>query len=205
MGYDLLGGLLFAALTPLVILSFIAFWLMTNRERAFIEQAWESFAASREREFVPARGEWPNRTSPLVRWSRDDVAFVLSVVGLEGGARTRLAARPRGRLLGGFAVRAGARADDELAIGDALFSQTFAVRERPAGLAERVLDAEAQRALLSFRQRDDVTLRYRRGAIVLEWPGREANDARLEEAERVVASLVAKIDAAFRGAVRRAA
>jgi hypothetical protein len=206
MGYDLLGVLLFAVLVPLVILGFVAFWVMTNHERAFIEETWETYAAARDREYVPARGDWPNRTSPSVRWRREDIDFALTVVGAEAQARTRMVAWPRNRLLGTFVVRAGTKGGEENAgIGDAVFSQTFALSERPAGLAKRVLDDAARRALLGFRQRDNVALSYRRGRLILEWPGRESNDARLDEAERVVGELVRGVEAAFLGGTPRAA
>ena len=206
MGYDLIGGLLFLVLAPLVILGFIAFWKMTNLERAEIERTWEMYAANREREYVPARGEWPNRTSPSIRWRRDDIDFALSLVGLEADARTRVSARPHGRLLGSFEVLTSTTRSDESGVrfADAAFSQTFVVSERPAGVAARVLNEGARRALLGFRQGDDVALRYRRGRLILEWPGRESNDARLDEAERVLRELVRGVDTAFLDAARAA-
>jgi hypothetical protein len=205
MGYDLLGGLLLAVLVPLVIVGFVLFWVTTNRERARIEEMWASYAAARAREYVPARGDWPNRTSPSVRWRREDIAFDLTVVGAEAQARTRLIARPRSTVLGAFVVRADARrVRTSGAIEDAVFAQTFAVSERPRGLATRVLGDDARRALLGFRQRDNVALSYRRGRVILEWPGRESNDARLDEAERVVGELVRGVEAAFLGTQRAA-
>ncbi|MBX3226228.1 MAG: hypothetical protein KIT84_28350 [Labilithrix sp.] len=190
MGYDLLGGLFFAALTPLVILGFVVFWIMTSRERRHVEDTWETFAARRVREYVPARGEWPNRSSPGVRWTHDDVVYELTALGVEANARTRLGARPRGRILGSFVLRPAATPD---------------VSEQPAGLSTRVLDDATRRAFLGFRQRDDVVLAYRRGRVTLEWPGRECNDARIDEAERVVTAVVHAVEAAFRDAGRRMA
>jgi hypothetical protein len=206
MGYDLLGGLLLAVLVPLVILGFVLFWVLTSRERARIEELWESYAAARAREYVPARGEWPNRTSPSVRWRREDIDFDLTVVGAEARARTRLVARPRSTLLGAFVVRAAhaTRVTTSGGIADPVFAQTFVIRERPRGLATRVLGVDARRALLGFRQRDNIALSYRRGRVILEWPGRESNDARLDEAERVVDELVRGVEAAFLGTQRAA-
>lgn len=188
MGYDLLGGLFFAALTPLVILGFVVFWVMTNEERAAIEDNWEELAIRRGYEYFPARGEWPNRISPGVRWVKDAVTLELTAVGVEASARTRITARPRERLLGSFALRFDGAA--------------LVVTETHPGLASRVLEGGARRALLGFRQRDDVTARYRRGRIVLEWPGREVNDARIDEASRVVTLLVGGVEDAFRGGRR---
>lgn len=191
MGYDLFGGLLFAALTPLVILGFVVFWLATDSERAFIEDHWEAFAASRGWEYFPARGEWPNRNSPGVRWVSAHRTYELTAVGVEASARTRVTGRPIERLLGSFKVR--------------FEGAEMIVTESHGGLAARVLDGESRRAFLGFRQWDDVTLRYRRGRISLEWPGRESNDARIDEASRVIEILVRGVEDAFRGAAQRAA
>ncbi|MFO0737599.1 MAG: hypothetical protein U0270_17030 [Labilithrix sp.] len=190
MGYDLFGGLFFAALTPLVILGFVVFWVMTNREREYIEDNWETYAARRGREYFPARGEWPNRTSPGVRWVTEHVVYELTAVGVEAGARTRITGRPRERLLGSFTAR--------------FEGVSLVVNETHEGLADRVLDGAARRALVGFRQHDDVTVRYRRGRIALEWPGRESNDARLDEAARVAGVLVGAVDDAFHVTALRA-
>jgi len=199
MGYEILVALFMTVLLPLVVLGFIAFWAMNSRERAFIEDTWRSYAVSRHREYVPARGEWPNRTSPSVRWAADGLRLELSVVGAEASARTRLVAWPRGKLLGTFTVGPKARHGGMAnGISDVAFQSAFSVIERPAGLAARVLDDRARRALLGFRQRDDVVLAYRRGKLILEWPGRESNDARLDEGTRVIRELARSVDDAFR-------
>ncbi|MBX3205702.1 MAG: hypothetical protein KF764_11585 [Labilithrix sp.] len=197
MGYEILVALFLTVLAPLVVLGFVVFWAMTSRERAFIEDTWRSYALARHREYLPARGEWPNRTSPSVRWLEDDLRLQLSVVGVEAGARTRLVAWPRGKLLGSFTVGPRGRQRGTGGIRDAAFECAFAVAERPSGLAARVLDARARRALLGFRQGDDVVLAYRRGKLILEWPGRESNDARLDEAARVIVELARGVDDAF--------
>lgn len=201
MGYEILVALFMTVLLPLVVLGFVAFWAMTSRERAFIEDSWRSYAVARHREYVPARGEWPNRTSPSVRWTADDLRLELSVVGAEASARTRLVAWPRGKLLGTFTVGPKSRhRRGDGGISDAAFHSAFSVAERPQGLAARVLDDRARRALLGFWQRDDVVLTYRRGKLILEWPGRESNDARLDEASRVIRELARGVDDAFRHA-----
>jgi hypothetical protein len=51
--------------------------------------------------------------------------------------------------------------------------------------------------LLGFWQRDEVVLTHRRGKLILEWPGRESNDARIDEAERVLRELVRAVDETF--------
>ena len=198
MGYEILVALFMTVLLPVVLLGFIVFWAMTSRERAFIEDSWRSYAVTRHREYVPARGEWPNRTSPSVRWMSDELRLELSVVGAEANARTRLIAWPRGKLLGNFTVGPKSRHRGSGGIADPAFESAYGVTERPNGLAARVLDEPARRALLGFRLRDDVMLTYRRGKLILEWPGRESNDARLDEAARVIRELARGVDDAFR-------
>lgn len=198
MGYEILATFFLMVLMPLVILGFITFWALVSNERAMIEDTWRSYARSRDREYLPARGEWPNRTSPSVRWVDDDLRLQLSVVGVEANARTRLVAWPPGKLLGSFVVQQKRdRKEDAAGIHDAAFECAFAVSSKPDGLALRVLDEKARRALLGFWQRDDVVLTYRRGKLTLEWPGRESNDARLDEATRVMGELAQCVDEAF--------
>ncbi len=197
MGYEILVALFLTVLLPMVMLGFVAFWAMTNRERAFIEDSWRSYAGARHREYVPARGEWPNRTSPSVRWTADDLCLELSVVGVEANARTRLVAWPRGKLLGTFTVGPKSRHRGTGGIVDSAFGSAYGVTERPNGLAARVLDDRGRRALLGFRQHDDVILTYRRGKLILEWPGRESNAARLDEAAHVIRELARGVENAF--------
>ncbi len=199
MGWEILLALFLVVLAPLTVLGFIAFWALVSRERAHIEEAWQTYAARHDREYVPARGEWPNRTSPSIRWVDQDLRFQLFVVGVEANARTRLVVWPSGKLLGSFVVRPRrGREDERLGSGDAAFESAFVVSTRPAGLALRVLSERARRALLGFWQRDDVVLTYRRGKLILEWPGREFNDARIDEAVRVMRSLANGVEDAFR-------
>lgn len=198
MGYEILLALLMTVVAPLVVLGFVAYWATNGRERSLLEDAWRSYALAQHREFIPAHGEWPNRTSPAVRWTSDELPLELGIVGVEADARTRLVAWPRGKLLGTFTVGPKGRVGKGTAeVGDRAFESAFSVTEHPQGLAARVLDGRARRALLGFRQRDDVVLTYRRGKLILEWPGRESNDARLDEATRVMRELARGVDAAF--------
>ena len=202
MGYEILVTLFLIVLMPLVLLGFIAFWTLVKRDRAFIEDTWRSYARSRHHEYLPARGEWPNRTSPSVRWRSGELRLQLFVVGVEADARTRLVAWPSGKLLGSFVVREkrsrrDGRRNGNVGIHDPAFACAFTVASKPANLAVRVLSDRARRALLGFWQRDDVVLTYRRGKLTLDWPGRESNDARLDEAVRVMEDLVRGVEDAF--------
>jgi hypothetical protein len=190
-----------------VMLGFVAFWRLTNRERAALEEHWRGYAARRGLEYLEAAGDWPNRSSPAVEWTRGAVRFRLGSLGKEARARTRLVAWPRAKLLGALAIGTSPGGTDgtgDLGIDDKFFTDAFRVREQPRGFAARVLDRPARVALLSFRQGDDVSLVYRRGRLVLEWPGREWNDARIDEAERVLADLVRAVEDAFHGRQEKA-
>lgn len=201
MGYEILVAFFLLVLAPAVVLGFLVFWALVRREREDVERTWAAYALARGREYVPARGEWPNRTSPSVRWVEDGLRLRLFVVGAEANARTRVVAWPGGKLLGSFVVRPR-RGGDDAALGsnDAAFESAFAVASRPGGLALRVLSRPARRALLGFWQRDEVVLTYRRGKLILDWPGRELNDARIDEAVRVMATLAQSVDEGFRNA-----
>ncbi len=196
MGYELLGAFITFILLPIVIGCFIVFWRMTNQARDELEGFFRSLAARRDREFCPAEGEWPNRTSASVMWTNGDVRFRLDSVGKEGGAKTRLVVWPRSKLLGTLVVSATS--------GGGRFENSFSVHARPRGFGARILDDRAKKALLAFRQGDDVRVAYRRGRLVLVWPGRETNEARIDEAERVLVELVRAIDASFVHATKAA-
>lgn len=202
MGNEILVALSMIVLAPLLVLGLIATWAIRSRERALIEDTWRSYAVARRRGYVPARGEWPSRTSPSVRWHAGELRLELSVTGAEPNARTRLVAWPRGKLLGDFTVgRSSGPRRGALGIADPSFDATFAVTERPPGLAARVLGDRARRALLGFSEQDaDVVLMYRRGKLILDWPGRETNDARLDAAARVIRELSRAVDDAFQRA-----
>ena len=81
---------------------------------------------------------------------------------------------------------------------DAAGAGDVELRERPAGFTQRVVTEAVRRMLLGFRQRDRVTLRYRRGRITVEWPGGERNDARLDEARRLGEEMARTVDREFR-------
>lgn len=189
MGFDLLAAMLFAALLPLVILGFVAFWIMTSRDREHVAATWERYAARHALAFAPPEGGWPNRTSPVISWQDGEVEYRLEPLGREGHSRTRLTIRPsRAKLLGKLSVAARSHVSgggSARGLEDSAFLAAYRVIEQPAGLARRVLTPEVRRALLAFRQGDSVTLGYRRGRALVEWPGGELNDARLDEARRL--------------------
>ena len=184
MGYDLLAGLLFVALTPLVVLAFVVSWIMTHDRRGEVEATWERYAKARNLTFVAAEGEWPNRTNPSIVWESDGLVFRLGLRGREKHVATRIEVRPRGTVLGTAVISPSG-------------GETFRTFEKPDGTARRIFDAAAKKALLAFWQGDDVSVTYRRGLLMLAWAGGERSDARLDEARTVAARLAASVEASF--------
>lgn len=181
MGYDLLAAVGFVLLTPCVVVGFIVFWWMTNNERRVLEDEWRAFAERRGRDYEPAEGEWPNRTSPAVTWESDGVRYRLESRGKEADVLTRLVAWPDVKVLGVVKVKVDA--------GRIEFAR---VR-----VAQRLLTHEVRRRLLGFSQGQPIAFTFRRGRLLIEWSGREMNDARIDEAERVLAVSVSALRDAF--------
>jgi hypothetical protein len=186
VGYDLLAAIFFVLMTPFVLAAFVAFWFVNARDHEELAQSWASYARTRGLDYAPPEGEWPNRTAAVIRWTNGDATLLLTTVGREAKVRTRLIVRPRATLLGALTW-----------ICDEGASARIRTRERPAGFAQRIVDERVRRALLALRQRDRVTLRYRRGRVVVEWPGGELNDARLDAARRLGEAIAESIDEAF--------
>jgi hypothetical protein len=194
VGYDLIAVAFFVLLTPLVVAGFIVFWVVNARDHADLAACWRRYAVRRGLDFVAPSGEWPNRSGPAMSWRDGEATARLSVIGREARVRTRLTVRPRSTLLGALSV-----VSDETAAGQ------LTIRERPVGFAERVLDARVRRALLGFRQRESIMLTYRRGRVILEWPGGELNDARLDAAREVATQISSTIAEQFLATSRAAA
>jgi hypothetical protein len=186
VGYDLLAAIFFVAITPVVIAGFVIFWIVNARDHEELARAWRGYAAKRGLAFVEPTGEWPNRTPPAMTWTDGSSELRLSALGREATVRTRLTVRPRSALLGVLTV--------VIAEGGA---GTIAMRERPNGFSQRLLTPHVERVLRGFRQRDRITFSYRRGRVILEWPGGEQNDARLDEARRVGAEIARAIEDEF--------
>jgi hypothetical protein len=186
VGYDILVAITFVVMTPVVIVGFIVFWTVNARDHEELAALWRGYAKRRGLDFVEPEGAWPNRSAPAVTWSDELAELRITAIGREARVRTRLVIRPRSTLLGTMAMTV-----DAAGAGD------VELRERPAGFAQRIVDADVRRMLLGFRQRDRVVVRYRRGRIIVEWPGGERNDARLDEARRLGEQIARSVDREF--------
>ena len=184
MGYDLLAGLLFMVLAPLVVLAFVVSWLLTHDRRGKVEEIWERYAASRGLHFVAAEGDWPNRSNPSITWEAGGLSFRLGLRGRESYVATRIEVRPRGTILGTAVLSPSAGVE-------------FRTFEKPEGTAERLFDEATRKAVLAFWQGDDVSVTYRRGLVVVAWAGGEANDARLDEARELAERVAASVEDSF--------
>jgi hypothetical protein len=195
VGYDLLGAIFVLAMTPVVILGFVVFWMVNARDHDELASSWRSYARQRGFDFEEPEGDWPNRSAPSIAWRDEDTGAGLRItsIGREARVRTRLIVHPTSTLLGMMAV--------SISEGGALH-----IRQQPSTFAQRILTSEVKRMLLGFRQRQRVTISYRRGRLTIEWPGGELNDARLDEARRMGLDIARAIDGEFRASsVRRPA
>jgi len=187
VGYDILVAVTFVVLTPVVIAGFIVFWIVNARDHEELAALWRGYAKRRGLDFVEPEGDWPNRTAPVITWSDELAELRITSIGREARVRTRLVIRPRSTLLGTLAM-----------VVDAAGAGDVELRERPAGFRQRIVTEDVRRMLLGFRQRDRITVRYRRGRITVEWPGGERNDARLDEARRLGEEMGRTVDREFR-------
>jgi hypothetical protein len=196
VGYDLLAAVFFVAITPFVLAGFVLFWVVNARDHEELASLWRAFARRRGLELIEPEGDWPNRTSPELRWTdaASGARFRITTSGREARVCTRLVVRPRSALLGTFAMQIGGAG-----------ARPVIASERPARFSDRIVTAQVMRTLLGFRQHDRVVVTYRRGRVVVEWPGGESSDARLEEAMRLGAEIARTIDEEFRGAATASA
>ena len=186
MGYDLIAAALFVLLTPVVIAGFIVFWIVNAQDREVVAKTWASYARARKLRFVAPAGEWPNRTPPSVRWEESGAELRLTTVGKEATVHTRLVVRPRAAPLGQLVWVC-----DEGRV---------AVRARPSGFEQRIVSERVERALHALRQRDRVSLAYRRGKVIVDFPGGELNDARLDAARALGNEIAHTLNAHLRPA-----
>lgn len=193
MGYDLVAAILFAAITPLVIAGFVVFWFVNASDHEELARQWQKYATSRGLELLAPDGEWPNRSAPVLSWSEERAELRITTIGREASVRTRLSVRPRGSLLGTFAM-----------VLEAHGVTPIIKSQRPARFGERILTERVLRMLLGFRQHDRLVVAYRRGRVVVEWPGGERSDCRLDEARALGAELARTIDDEFRATDARA-
>jgi hypothetical protein len=190
-------GILFmvVVVTPFVGLAFAGLYWSRARDRERLAGVWRSYARGRGLAFGAPSGEWPNRTSPMIRWTEEGVAYRIEARGAERSVSTRVVARPSVAVFGELFVT---RPDGEAALreGAVPLGSRLLVRTHPAGLAARVLTDDVKRALLGF-DLGSLSLVYRRGEVSLGWAGGEENDARLDEASAVVRRVIDALAVAY--------
>lgn len=190
-------GILFmvVVVTPIVGLAFAGLYWSRARDRERLAGVWQSYARARGLAFGAPTGDWPNRTPPIIRWSEDGVAYRIEARGAEAKVTTCVIARPAVAAFGELLVT---RPDGEAALkeGAEPLGSRLVVSTHPAGLAGRVLTDPVKRALLGF-DLGSLSLIYRRGEVSLRWEGGEENDARLDEASRVVRRVVDALAVAY--------
>jgi hypothetical protein len=190
-------GILFmvVVVTPFVGLAFAGLYWSRARDRERLAEVWRSYARGRGLAFGAPSGEWPNRTSPSIRWTEDGVAYRIEARGAETSVGTRVVARPTVAIFGELFVT---RPDGEAAPreGAEPLGSRLIVRTHPADLAARVLTDDVKRALLGF-DLGSLSLVYRRGEVSLGWAGGEENDARLDEASAVVRRVIRALAVAY--------
>lgn len=196
MGPEVPIILFIGVIGPLVFAALVVSWWLTSLKRDRVESAWAVYAARRGMAFVPAAGEWPNRTAPLVHWSEGRAQYRIEARGAEDFVLTGVVARPSVAVFGKLTVRPpGPRSARVALTGDPLIDTRFEVLAQPRELAPQVLTVAVTRALLGFDFGSRGSLSYERGDVKLWWAGGEENGARLDEARGVVRQVVQALDA----------
>jgi hypothetical protein len=191
MGPEVPVIVLIGMVVPMVLMGFILYWRVTHLDRDRIESLWAAYARGRGLDFVPAAGEWPNRSAPAVQWREPNARFRIEARGAEAFVSTGVVAHPVVPVLGELTIRRATAGDvDAVLTGDPLIDATFLVRASPRELAGRVLTPDVKRALLGFDVGQRGSLVYQSGTVRLSWAGAEENDARLDEARAVVRRVV---------------
>jgi hypothetical protein len=116
-----------------------------------------------------------------VSWQSDGVRFRLESRGKEADVVTRVLAWPDVKVLGVVQVKV----DDGR------------IERAQVRVAQRLLTHEVRRRLLGFSQGQPIAFSFRRGRLLIEWAGREMNDARIDEAEQVLTVAVHALRDAF--------
>jgi len=186
---------------PLFLVGFVVYWWATHVGRNRIADIWAAYARRRGFEFVPAEGEWPNRSAPAVRWREGQAEYRIEARGTEAFVSTAVVAELAKPMDGELVLRRATAADaGSERTGDPLLDARYAIRAEPRDLAPRLLTEDVKRALVGFDVGAGGSLAYQRGQVKLSWSGAEENDARLDEARGVVRRVLQALEPVVIGA-----
>ena len=197
MGYDILAIALLLLSVTGGILFIVARDRLRRRDEADVSSVWAEYARARGFTFVPAEGEWPNRSVPRLVSASGDLQVVLVREGEL--VVTRMELRPAESLLGRIHITTGESSANlpAVVLADDLLDPALSVFSKPPHLAESVITKDVARALSGFRMGGALSFEYERGRIVLEWHGGERNGPRLDEANGVLSAMNAAMSSAF--------
>lgn len=183
MGIEILVFALAIVVTLLVLVGFVAFWVSGHADQEDLGRFFVSYARARGLMCSGLRGEWPNRSWPVLSWSDEHARYRLALRPGEQPSATFVEVWPHDAILG--------RAEG-------VFGASLrATEELPQGLLSSVFSPEVLHLCACFRQGDTLSLRIDRGKAQLEWPGAERNDARLDEARALATALAASMRQRF--------
>jgi hypothetical protein len=193
MGPEVPIIVLFGVIAPMFLLGFVLHWRLTHLDRNRLDEVWGAYARRRGLEFVPAAGQWPNRSAPRIEWREREARYRIEARGAEALAWTGVVVRLGVDGEGELTLRRGGKKDGPAATDDPLLS-SYLIQADPADLAGRVLTADVKRALLGFDIGPRGTLTVQGGEVKLFWAGAEENDSRLDEACDVVRRVVRTLE-----------
>lgn len=204
---DLIFLFLLIGVTILATLVVIVRASLQREERLNTDRAWGGFAKSRlaahaslppppatfEPQTMAQRGRLPTEEPVrLLALGSDGARFTVMEAQLPGALCARLVcttekARTRSKR---------ASTANGVAIGP-MFDQVFRTETSPPTLATQALTPELQRRLVAFAMGQPLRFAYDRGWVSIKWPGHEQNEARLDEALRLLSLATAEFRRAY--------
>jgi hypothetical protein len=167
-----------------------------------LDEAWKSYACSKQYRFRPASGQWPHARAPRIEGRVDDIDVVIEACTMTIRGSPHPCTRVWGRATVPHPSRIVVSSDPKLlqgpgvhelepvALGDPFFDHALAVRTSSGDAACRLLPPPLRRSLqglLSSTYRLAMVLKFEEGEVSLTWLGEETRPAMLDEACAVVA------------------
>ena len=205
---DLIFLFVLMGVTILATITVIVRANMQRQERRDTDRTWDGFARSR----LAATPAPARRESPTAATEPSEIAQMgklpthepvrLLALGKEGVRYTVMEAQLSDALCARLVCTTEkARTTSKIKTGvvaiTPMFDQVFRTETSPAGLARTTLTTEMQRRLVAFSMGQPLRFAYDRGWVSLKWPGHEKNDARLDEALRLLTLATATFREAY--------